>query len=59
MEDGRFPSLEFKSQDLISDSYPHLHKAVYVWGRKSENIFFKNLMLNLKNNENDAIFDEI
>ena len=62
MEDGLFPSpgtVVFKSQDLISDSYPHSHKAVSVWGRRSQNIYFFNLMLNLKNKENDAVFDEI
>ena len=56
MEDGRFPS---QVQDLIFDSYPHSHKAVSVrLGRRSQNIFFLNLMLNWKNNENDAVFDK-
>ena len=35
MKYGRFPSqglLSFKSQDLISDSYPHSYKAVSIWG---------------------------
>ena len=34
-----------ESQDLISDSYPHSHKAVPVWGRinkkKKYNIKFE------------------
>ena len=47
---------KFKSQELISDSYPP--HSIHL-GRSSPNIFFKNLMLNLKNNENDALFDEI
>ena len=52
MEDGLFPSRglwSFKSKDLISDSYPHSHKAISVWGKGPKYIF-----LNLKNNENDA-----
>ena len=51
-------TVEFKSQELISDSYPHSHKAVFVWG-EGPKIFFFNLMLNLKNNENNTVFDEI
>ena len=46
--------------ELISDSYPPSHKVVSIWGEGPKiyiNIF--NLMLNLKNNENDAVFDEI
>ena len=43
--------MEFKSQDLISDSYSHSHKAVSVWGEGPKIYFFLNLMLNLKNNE--------
>ena len=46
--------MKLKSQDIISDSYPHIQKAVSVWDE-----FLKNLMLNLKNNENDAVFEEI
>ena len=55
-------SVEFKSQDLISDSYPHSHKALSIrLGRRPQNIyiFFFNLMLNLKNKENDAVFMEL
>ena len=44
--------MEVKSQDLISDSNPHS----YIWDEGTK-IYF--LMLNLKNNENDAIFDDI
>ena len=51
--------MEFKSQELISDSNPHSHKAVSVWGEVSKIYILKNLMLNLKNNENDDVFDEI
>ena len=51
--------MEFKSQDLISDSYSHSHEAVSVWGEGFKIYVFFNLMLNLKNNENDAVFDEI
>ena len=36
MKDSRFPAIlgtvECKSQELISDSYPHSHKAESVWG---------------------------
>ena len=45
--------------ELISDSYPHSHKAVSIWGEVPKIYFFFNLMLNLSNNENDAVFDEI
>ena len=40
MEDRQFPS---QGQDLISDSYPHSHKALSVWaeGPKIYNIFKK------------------
>ena len=49
-----------KPQELISDSYPHSHKAVSAWGEGHKIYFFLNLMLNLKNNEHDAaVFDEI
>ena len=44
MENGGFPSgtVEIKSQDLISDSYPHSHKALSVWGEGPKiYIFFK------------------
>ena len=47
------------SQELITDSYPHSHKAVSVWNEGHKKYFFKNQMLNLKNIENDAVFDEI
>ena len=52
-------TVEFKSQDLISDFYPHSHKAVSVWSEGPKKIFFFNLMLNMKNNKNDAVLDEI
>ena len=42
-----------------SDSYPHSHKAVSIWGEGLKIYIFLNLMLNLKNNENDAVFDKI
>ena len=48
---------DFLSQELISESYPHSHKAVSVW-REDPKIYFFNLMLNSKNNENVAVFDE-
>ena len=42
--------MKFKSQDLISNSYPpHSHKAVFVWVEGPK------IMLNLKNIENDAV----
>ena len=50
---------EFKSQDLISDFYSHPHEAVSVWGEGPKIYIFFNLMLNLKNKENDDLFDEI
>ena len=63
MDDGRFSSQElwseFKSQELISYSYPHSHKAVSVWREGPKIYIFFNLMLNLKNNENNGVFDEI
>ena len=51
--------MKLKSQDKISDSCLHSGKAVSVWGEVLKYIFKKNLMLNLKNNENDAVFDDI
>ena len=53
MDDGR---CGVKSQGLISDSYPHSHKAVSVWGEGPKIFFFFNLV---KNKENDAVFVEI
>ena len=47
------------SKDSISDSNPHSQKAVSVWGECPQIYIFFNLMLILKNNENDAVFDEI
>ena len=47
--------MELKSQELISDSYPHSHKADSVRGEGLKIYIFLNLMLNLKNNENDAV----
>ena len=38
---------------------PSLTQNSIPLGRESKNIFFKNLMLNLKNNLNEAVFDEI
>ena len=62
MEDNRFPSqglwsLIHKNKFLI----PTLtHTNQYPFGAKAPKyIFFFNLMFNLKNNENDALFDEI
>ena len=57
MEDGRFPE-EFKSLELIFDSYPHSHKAESVWGESPKIYIFLNLLFHLKNNKNDAVFDE-
>ena len=45
--------------ELITESYSHSHKAVSVWGEGPKIYLRKNLMLNLKNNENDVVFDEI
>ena len=52
-------TVKFNSQELISDLYL-THTKQYPFGAKVPKIKFKkNLMLNLKNNENDAVFDEI
>ena len=58
---GKMVDVEFKSQDLISDSYPHTHTKQYPFGAKVPKYiyFFFNLMLNLINIENDAVFNEI
>ena len=60
MEDGRFPeTVESNSQKSIFESYAHSLKAASFWGEDPKIYLKKNLMLNLKNNENDAVFDEI
>ena len=62
MEDGWIPSQELWSlSHKIEFLNPTLtHKKQYTFGAKiPKYIFFFNLMLSLKNNENHAVFDEI